>query len=81
MLAVGLAGIASMLWSGWQFHQKRIAAVAPEQSPVPSPSEAYRQIVSDSNVSGDVRMVGTVGRDYIEKQEIHHAGPLSEAQP
>jgi len=38
------------------------------------------QAISDSVVTGDVRMVGSVGRDYIEAQTHIHHDPLVEAR-
>ncbi len=79
MLAVALAGVVAMLWGGWQFHQKRMeGAVSHGKIPV-SPSDTT-QAISNSNIAGDARMIGNVGRDYVESQTHMHHDPVAEAR-
>jgi hypothetical protein len=71
MLAVGLAGVAAMLWGGWQLYQKRISSAvdaAPPHATLPVSTVTHGASSPGASVGGDVKdsnfHVGDVHHHY-----------------
>jgi hypothetical protein len=80
LLLVAVGFIASGCIGIWK--TRRVPITENRGPAIRRPQEIIAQEIRDSNAGGDIRMVGKVERDYIEKQEthIHHHDRLSEAQ-
>jgi hypothetical protein len=75
-------GFLVALWMVFVYSKASYQSHGGEPERQELPKQEIKQEIRDSKISGGVRQVGNVERDYIEKQETHiyHHGPLFETQ-
>jgi hypothetical protein len=71
LLVFELAGLLATMWGGWQFYRSRLETDGESRkasSSGPMPPIRPTQAINDADINGNVRMVGTVGGNYVESQ-------------